>query len=93
MDISGVNQLSLAAAAAANQPSPELVAEKRELIQAVKAINATEALGNQNELTFVLDRNTRQAIMRVVDRETGKVIRQIPQEYVLRLAEDLRERG
>lgn len=93
MEISGVNQLALAASATAQQPSPEIVAEKRELIQAVKAVNQSEAFGNQNELTFVLDRATKQAIMRVVDRETGQVIRQIPQEYVLRLAEDLRNQG
>jgi flagellar protein FlaG len=93
MEISGVNQLALAASATAQQPSPEIVAEKRELIQAVKAANQSEAFGNQNELTFVLDRATKQAIMRVVDRETGQVIRQIPQEYVLRLAEDLRNQG
>ena len=92
MEINGVNQLSLAASAAAQQPSPQVVAEQRELIQAVKAINASEAFGNQSELTFILDRATKQAIMRVVDRETGKVIRQIPQEHVLRLAEDLRAR-
>jgi flagellar protein FlaG len=92
MEISGVNPLSLAASATAQQPSPERQADNRELIQAVKAINATETFGNQSELTFILDRATKQAIMRVVDRETGKVIRQIPQEYVLRIAEDLRAR-
>lgn len=93
MEFSGVNPNSLAVAATVHQPSQEDLAEKRELIQAVKAINASEAFGNQSELTFVLDRATKQAIMRVVDRETGKVIRQIPQEHVLRLAEDLRDRG
>jgi flagellar protein FlaG len=93
MEISGVNQLSLAASATAHEPSPEMMAEKRELIQAVKAINESEAFGNESELTFVLDRTTKQAVIRVVDRETGEVIRQIPQEHVLRLAEDLRALG
>jgi len=70
--------------------SPELRAEDRELIQAVKALNATEMFGQDSELTFVLDRETRRPLVRIVDRETKEVIRQIPPEYALRMADDLR---
>jgi flagellar protein FlaG len=87
MDISSVPPLS----APAGAPSPALPApnpEQRALIQAVKAVNATALLGEDNELSFILDRNTRQVVVRVVNRDTHEVVRQIPAEYVLRLAEE-----
>ncbi len=66
------------------------LAVNRDLIQAVKALNAAELFGQNNELTFVLDRETHRPVVRIVDRETGKVIQQIPPEYILQLANDLR---
>ncbi len=77
------------AAVPASVPA-ERVAEQRELIQAVKALNAAELFGQNNELTFVLDRETRRPVVRIIDRNTNELIRQIPPEYVLRLAEDLK---
>ncbi len=55
-------------------------------------MNAAELLGQDNELSFVVDRNTRRAVVRIVNRETREVIRQIPDEYVLRLAEEISAR-
>ncbi len=86
--VQGIGQ-SLAAMTAAPVPS-EQVPQQRELIQAVKALNAVELFGQNSELTFVLDRQTRRAVVRIVDRNTNEVLRQIPPEYVLRLAEDLK---
>jgi flagellar protein FlaG len=78
---------------AVTAPSPtENLAQNREVIQAVKAVNAAELLGQNNELTFLFDRDTQRPIIRLVDRKTGAVIRQIPPEYVLRMAEDLARR-
>lgn len=89
MDIGSVD-LGHPAPATAGVPTVEVQAEDRELIQAVKALNATEMFGQNSELTFVLDRETRRPLVRIVDRETKEVIRQIPPEYALRIAEDLR---
>jgi flagellar protein FlaG len=61
-------------------------AENRELIQAVHAINAAHKLGNGQELVFSLDRQTRRAVIRIVDKATKEVLRQIPNEDVLYLA-------
>ncbi|MGE5569276.1 MAG: flagellar protein FlaG [Rhodospirillales bacterium] len=78
-------------AAAASAPvSPDTAAEHRELIRAIKAINPSELFGQNCELTFVLDRETRRPVVRVIDRETNEVIQQIPPEYLLRMAEDLK---
>jgi uncharacterized FlaG/YvyC family protein len=90
MQITGVTGLGQALVAVA-APSPEQAAENRSLIQAVKAVNSTQTFGDQNELSFTLDRNTRLPVIRVVDRTTKKVIEQIPPEYVLRLAEEARK--
>jgi len=80
-----------APAVAAPVPSEQL-AQQRELIQAVKAVNAAELFGQNNELTFALDRQSRRAVVRIVDRKTNEVIQQIPAEYVLRMAERLKGR-
>ena len=69
--------------------SKDLNNERRELIHAVRAVNAAELFGQNNELTFVLDRQTHRPLLRIVDRKTKEVVRQIPPEQVLRLAEDL----
>jgi flagellar protein FlaG len=53
-------------------------------------VNDSAALGENNELTFVLDRASHRAITRVIDRNTKEVIMQIPAENVLRMAEDLK---
>jgi len=79
-------QLPAVAAAAAVQ-SP---VERREVIQAIKAVNASEMLGEDNELVFQRDRNTQRMVIRLVDRKTGDVVSQLPPEYLLRMAESVR---
>ena len=81
---------TLAAAASAPLP-PDIAAEHRELIRAVKAINPTELFGQKCELTSVVDRETRRLVVRIIDRETNELIQQIPPEYLLRLAADLKK--
>jgi len=72
-----------------SEPAQQELAQNRELIQAVKALNEAGLLGQNNELTFALDRQTQRPVVRIVDRATGEVIRQIPPEYILQLANDL----
>lgn len=82
---------SAGSAVAGSQPvTPENAEQRRNLIQAVKAINASELLGQQNELTFVVDRATHRTIVRVVNKDTREVVMQIPAESVLRMAADLK---
>ena len=66
--------------------SREQQKEQRELIQAVKKVDASALFGSGNELTFVFDRETRRALVRIVDRTTREVLVQIPAEEVLRRA-------
>jgi len=74
-------------------PSSEGVAiqsENRKIIRAVHAVNASETLPTSHELVFSLDRQSRRPVIKVVDRVTNEVVQQIPNEQVLRLAEDLK---
>jgi flagellar protein FlaG len=68
----------------------ERPAESRELIRAVQAINEAELFGAGSELTFSPDRYTQRTVLKIVDRKTKEVLRQIPAERVLRLANELK---
>ncbi len=91
MDITGVNGLGQTAVSTPAPVAPELLAENRDLVQAVKALNAAARLGDDNELSLLLDRNTRLPVIRIINRKTNEVVEQIPAEKVLRLAEELRQ--
>jgi len=83
-------QVSIPASPFPPGPSRALSDDERVLIHAVKAVNASEMLGHDNELTFVLDKAARRAVVRIVNRQTREVVQQIPSEYVLRMAEEMK---
>lgn len=94
MDVTALNRISQAQPAVDTAIPVDKAAENREVIHAVKALNNTEMFGQDNDLIFQRDPQTQRMVVRVVDRKTKDVISQIPPEYVLRLAEDLkRNRG
>jgi uncharacterized FlaG/YvyC family protein len=68
-------------------------AENRQIVQAVKAVNGTEMFGPENELRFQKDPESKRMVVRVVNRKTSEVLSQVPAEYVLRLAQDIRRQG
>lgn len=70
-----------------NDATPDASAQ-RQLIQAVKAVNGAELFGQDSELTFVFDRQTHRALVRVIDKRTREVVMQIPPERVIRMAEE-----
>ncbi|HTS62274.1 MAG TPA: flagellar protein FlaG [Candidatus Acidoferrales bacterium] len=90
MDITAINR----GATSVNAPAPAIsldkTSENREVIQAVKALNGTEMFGPENELRFQRDPASRRMVVRVVNRKTSEVVSQVPAEYILRLAEDLK---
>ena len=92
MDTKTIEKVALPLPVPDYQLEQQQATERRELVKAIKAINATEFFGENYELTFVMDRETRRPLMRIVDRQTREVIRQLPPEYTLRLAEELRSR-
>ena len=93
MDVSGINSIVQPLPATAPVTPVQQPAEQREVIQAVKAVNATEMFGQDNELQFQTDQQTRRMVLQIVNRKTKEVVSQVPPEYVLRLAEDLKSPG
>jgi len=92
MDVAAVHKPVPVVPTPAEPADTQQAARNRELIQAIKAINGAELFGSKSELTFALDRLTQRPVIRLIDKETKDVIRQIPPEYVLRMAEDLAPR-
>jgi len=88
MDITAVNR-TIPVAVAPEIP-PEKAAEQRSIVQAVKALNGTEMFGQDNQLTFQRDPDTHRMVIQVINRKTHEVVSQIPPEYLVRLAEDLK---
>ncbi len=62
------------------------------MINAVKAISATDVFGNDRELAFVLDRSSQEPVMRVIDRKTNEVVMQVPAAYLLQIAKELKQK-
>lgn len=84
---SALQQLPPAGSAAAQSESaqPALIA-REELVKPLQRIN--EALSNFG-LEFKLSEPGNRLVTRVVDRDSGELIRQIPSEEALRIAENL----
>jgi uncharacterized FlaG/YvyC family protein len=91
MEIDSLRSAQMHGAMAQATAAPaERRVDQPEMIQAVAAVNETRLFGQQYELTFAMDdRGSRRPLLRLVDRETHEVVRQIPPEYVLRAAREL----
>ena len=59
------------------------------LAQAVQAVNNSDLLGPENELTFVVDKAAHMVVIRLVNKDTREMIEQIPAQDVVRIAEEL----
>ena len=93
MNITSVDHTSPQSIGATAAPIPvEQAAQNREVIRAVKALNNTELLGQENEWAFEKDPKSQRMVVRIVNRKTKEVISQVPPQYVLNLAGDLRQK-
>jgi uncharacterized FlaG/YvyC family protein len=73
----------------ASQVTAAETAHRRHLIQASRSVNESGMLG-RNQLVFLIDHATHRPVIRVEDRETHEILLQLPPEYVLRLAQEMR---
>ena len=92
MEISGVNRV-LPAALDVNTIPVQTTANNREVVQAVKAVNQSDLLGDHNQLTFQQDPRTHRVVVKLVNRNTGEVVSQIPSEYVIGVAAELKKQS
>ncbi|HVO99242.1 MAG TPA: flagellar protein FlaG [Bryobacteraceae bacterium] len=91
MNISSISsiacQVNATTASARSQPKPP-TQDQKALIQAVKAVNTAEMFGQENEVTFKIDRTAGIAVVRVVNKKTGALVQEIPSEQILKMAEE-----
>jgi uncharacterized FlaG/YvyC family protein len=91
MDISSINNLVTGVTAPIEPATPHPdIESRRTLVQAVKAVNAAGFFGENSELTFLFDRNSHKPVVRIINRQTREVLQQIPAEYLLRLADEVK---
>jgi flagellar protein FlaG len=91
MDVNALSRIAQAAPAVATPVSADAASQKRQVVQAVKALNQSEMLSEDNGLEFQKDPESNRWVVKVVNKTTGDVISQVPAEYVLRLADALKK--
>jgi flagellar protein FlaG len=85
------NEAGSASPASPRPQQRESKAEKPEDIVSAAARIRDHVQSLQRDLNFSVDDSTGQVVVRVVDGDSGTVVRQIPSEDILRLAERLDE--
>jgi uncharacterized FlaG/YvyC family protein len=93
MDVNALSRVTQGAPASATPVAVDSAAQNRQVVQAVKALNKSEMFGSENGLEFERDPESKRWVVKVVNRTTGDVVSQIPPEYVVRLADDLKEKS
>ncbi len=84
-------------ASAVREAAPKVVVEQKQktepthqqLQQAVQYIN--HRLSSSTSLEFTVDQNTKTTVVKIVDKDSGDLIRQIPSEAALAIAESIGE--
>ncbi|MCL1477395.1 MAG: flagellar protein FlaG [Marinobacter sp.] len=89
-NVNVVQQQTLTAADQATQARELIESQKEQLTSAVSQLNSY-VQNVQRDLQFEVDSELGQTIVRVVDQKTQQVIRQMPDELALRLAEKLQQ--
>jgi hypothetical protein len=60
------------------------------LVTAIQAANRGELFGQDRELSFGRDDESRRLLIQIKDRKTGEVVQQIPPQQLLKMLHDLR---
>ncbi|MBU1689544.1 MAG: flagellar protein FlaG [Gammaproteobacteria bacterium] len=86
--ISNDAKLVADSATPATAPQPSSQPSSQALKSAVNDVNKALRLSNQS-LEISLDSSTKQRIVKLVDTQTGELIRQIPSEQMLAIAQSI----
>jgi flagellar protein FlaG len=79
----------VAAVTPIQQSKPETEVSRTELQSAVDVVNQAVAL-EQRSLSFSIDDVSGRSVIKVVDFETDELIKQIPSEELLKVAQDIK---
>ena len=92
MELSGLSRVA-PAALDINTIPVQTTTSNREVVQAVRAVNQSDLLGDRNQLTFQQDPRTQRVVVKLVNRDTGEVVSQIPSETIIGLAAELKKQS
>ncbi len=87
MEITHLNSARFNGPASLAAPKPEQGSQNRQLAQAVRSLNQNQYANSGRELSYSIDSQTRQPVVRIIDSNTKAVLEQLPSEDVLRLAQ------
>ena len=90
MELGPINRVSATPAVPA-APAWQVDPKLHQIVKAVHALNRSEFAGRDRQLSLLTDPRTKQMVIRVMDRASGEVIDQIPDEQVLRMAAEFME--
>ncbi|NRQ42323.1 flagellar protein FlaG [Rheinheimera sp. YQF-2] len=84
-----IEQEPVVAVTPLQQSKPEVAVSRTELQKAVDVVNQAVAL-EQRSLSFSIDDVSGRSVIKVVDFETDELIKQIPSEELLKVAQDIK---
>jgi uncharacterized FlaG/YvyC family protein len=90
MEILPINSAGASAPLSNVTPSAHNDVPVRQIVAAVREINKAELMGENRQLNFTRDPETKLPVIQIVDQSTGDVIDQLPAESLLLLAEQLK---
>ncbi len=91
-DVVGISAGVQGVDAVGSSPEARLEAsDKRAVLAAVKELNLPDLAEPNRGLNISYDRETRQSIVQIVDRDSGEVVKQIPGKDVVERARYYRE--
>ena len=75
-----------------NKPHPQVEPERERVVEAIKNIQEFVDAA-QRGLQFSIDEESGRIVVKVIARQTGEVLRQLPSEEALELARRLQDTG
>ncbi|MFN7993812.1 MAG: flagellar protein FlaG [Bryobacteraceae bacterium] len=90
MEIPELSRLNRIASVSPVLPETNFVAQHRDVVKAVQALNKAEMFGAGYELSFSLDSKTQEAVVQIVDKKSRQVIAQVMPPHILEAAQQLR---
>jgi len=89
VEITSSYKLNLVDTASSSIPAADLRALSRAASLAVQALNKAEYYGSDRQLSFGRDPQTQIPVIKIMNRQTGEVVDQIPPKEVVRIAATL----
>lgn len=90
--VTGSNPVELPGTVQSSKPQSvqQLQKQESDVGGAIKKLN-DYVQSSQRDLHFSVDKATGKTVIKVIDQKTQKVVRQIPEELLLKLAQDLQQ--